>query len=195
MTLFEFLMMIAAVVIAIGMTEIVGGWGHLARTRASVSFDWLHFCWTLYILLFSIEYWIGMWSYAGAPFKYAFQIYFLVVPTLFLVFSAFAITPAVPHSGKLNVREYYMAKRLLVFLPLGVFSLFAPLADLVIVGAKAADPELILLFPFTALLLLPAFTTRVWLHALVLGILSLNLIAFLIFGDVSALEFHQRWPG
>ena len=46
MTLFEFLMMIAAVVVAVGMTEIIGGWGRLMRTRAAVAPDWLHIGWS-----------------------------------------------------------------------------------------------------------------------------------------------------
>jgi hypothetical protein len=190
MTKFEFLMMIASVVIAIGMTEIVGGWGRLARTPAEISFDWLHFCWTLYILLSSIQYWIGMWSYAGAPFEYTFQIYFLVVPTLFLVFSAFAITPDVPQSGELNVREYYWARR---FLPLAGFMVLAGLADLVIVGSKAVGAQAFIALPLAALFVLPALTSRVWVHAVALTLLGLFLVLFLL-GEVSALDFDQRWP-
>jgi hypothetical protein len=162
MTKFEFLMMIASVVIAIGMTEIVGGWGRLARTPAEISFDWLHFCWTLYILLSSIQYWIGMWSYAGAPFEYTFQIYFLVVPTLFLVFSA-------------------------------GFMVLAGLADLVIVGSKAVGAQAFIALPLAALFVLPALTSRVWVHAVALTLLGLFLVLFLL-GEVSALDFDQRWP-
>ena len=193
MTKFEFLMMIASVVIAVGMTEIVGGWGRMARTPAKVSFDWLHFCWTLYLLLWSIQYWIGMWAYVGFPFEYPIEVYFLVIPTLFFVFAAFVITPDVPHSGELAVRDYYLARRRVVFLPLAAFTIFAQLADLVIVGSKAAeDPWLVLILPLVALTALPAFTTRIWLHAAVLGLLSALLFLF-FFVEISV--FDQRWQG
>ena len=43
MTQFEFVMMVAAVVVAMGLAEIVGGWGRLLRARqGSITFDWLH---------------------------------------------------------------------------------------------------------------------------------------------------------
>ena len=93
MTKFEFAMMIASVVVAIGMTEIVGGWGRMARTSAHVKFDWLHFGWTLVILLWLIQYWIGMFTYVDLQIDYVIEVQFLVIPTLFGVLAAFAITP------------------------------------------------------------------------------------------------------
>ena len=75
MTQFEFLMMIASVVVAVGMTEIVGGWGRLARADGEIKFDWLHLGWTIYILLLSVQYWIGMWSYRELRIEYVGQIF------------------------------------------------------------------------------------------------------------------------
>ena len=83
MTKFEFLMMIASVVIAVGLTEIVGGWGRMARTPAKVKFDWLLFSWALVLLLLGIQYWLGLWPYVEVEMEYIGEIYFLVVPTLF----------------------------------------------------------------------------------------------------------------
>ena len=76
MSRFEFLMMIASVVVAIGMTEIAGGWGKMVRTPAQVNFDWLHLGWTIYILLLAVQYWVGMWSYNQLEISYVGQIYF-----------------------------------------------------------------------------------------------------------------------
>ena len=118
MSRFEFLMMIAAVVVAVGMTEIVGGWGRLMRTRAVVKTYWLHLAWTTMILFSLIQYWIGMWSYSELPIDHMAQIFFLIIPSLFGVLAAFAITPDVPMEGELIVRDYYWAKQKAVFLPL-----------------------------------------------------------------------------
>ena len=56
-------MAIAAVAIAIGITEIVGGWGRLLRSDNSLRVDWIHLLWSLNIVVFSLLYWIGMWPY------------------------------------------------------------------------------------------------------------------------------------
>ena len=41
MSQFEFYLVIAGVVVAIAMAEIVGGWGQLVRANQGVKFDWL----------------------------------------------------------------------------------------------------------------------------------------------------------
>jgi len=60
MTLFEFLMAIASVVIAMALTEIFAGWGRLLRTQIVPKIDWLHLLWTVVVVLYSIQYW---WEY------------------------------------------------------------------------------------------------------------------------------------
>ena len=186
-------MMIASVVVAVGMTEIVGGWGRMARTAAVVRVDWLHLGWTIFILLISIQYWIGMWSYNQVQVEYVGQIYFLVIPTLFVVLAAFAVTPDVPLDGELNVREYYWARRTAVFLPLATFSIASSIADLVIVGIEKAELGSIL---FTvvgaALTAFLAFTKRVWIHVLVLSLATASVFAN-FFTAVAVLD--ERWVG
>ena len=86
-------MVIAGVVLAIAMAEIVVGWGQLVRANQDVQTDWLHLGWTLCVLLISLMYWVGMWPYSDLEFTYVGQVWFLVFPTLFLVVLAYAIMP------------------------------------------------------------------------------------------------------
>jgi len=180
MTRFEFLMMIAAVVVAVGMTEIVGGWGRLMRTRAVVKADWLHLGWSIWILAVLIQYWIGMWAYNQLQIDYMVQIFFLIIPTLFGVLAAFAITPDVPMIGELDVREYYWAKRTAVFLPLAAFVLLTYVADLVIVGVDKVGLNLLFINVVgMVLLVLLTITKRLWFHVAVLGCSAVYTVAFL----------------
>ena len=177
MSRFEFLMMIAAVVVAVGMTEIVGGWGRLMRTRAVVKPDWLHLGWTVVILFSLIQYWVGMWAYNQLPIDYMGQIFFLIIPTLFGVLAAFAITPDVPMEGELVVREYYWAKRAAVFLPLAAYVVAALLADLVILGAdKVEIGDAVPFVVGAALISVLTMTKRLWIHTAVLSGWAANLI-------------------
>jgi hypothetical protein len=193
MTRFEFLMMIAAVVVAVGMTEIVGGWGRLMRTRAVIKADWLHLGWSIWILAILIQYWIGMWAYNQQPIYYMGQIFFLIIPTLFGVLAAFAITPDVPMVGELDVREYYWAKRTAVFLPLAAFFLLAYVADLAIVGVdKVGFDQLFINVVGMVMLVLLTITKRLWFHVVVLGCMTANTVAFL-FQHTSNLG--TKWAG
>ncbi len=196
MTKFEFLMMIASVVVAVGMTEIIGGWGRLARTPAKVKFDWLLFGWALVILLLGILYWLGMWAYVEVPMEYVGEIYFLVFPTLFFVLAAFGVTPDVPLVGSFDSREYYWNSRAAIFLPLLAMGVMANLADLVIVGDEAVEAFTFInlvrlgmvVFVFAALV----FTKRVWIHAVVCGILLIGLILMFF---VQAAVIDNAWAG
>ena len=166
MSRFEFLMMIAAVVVAVGMTEIVGGWGRLMRTRVVVKPYWLHLAWTTIILFSLIQYWTGMWSYSGVPIEGMVQILFLIMPSLFGVLAAFAITPDVPMEGELIVHDYYWAKTKAVFLPLAAYVATALIADLVIVGLDEIEiVEAISYVGGAAMLSSLAFMNKQWIHA------------------------------
>jgi hypothetical protein len=193
MSLFEFAMMIASVVIAVGMTEIVGGWGRLARTSATIDFDWLHFGWTIVILLWLLNYWIGMFSYEDVPIDYVGELVFLVVPSLFGVLAAYAITPDAPLEGELVVRDYYWAKRKPVFLSLAVFSVFSALADYVIVGIESwFSATLAMHLALSTIAIILAFTKRVWLHA---SAMVLLITAFVLMSFTEIQTTGTRWVG
>ena len=135
MTLFEFLMVIAGVVIAIAMAEIVSGWGRMLRAGAKVQLDWLHLGWSLTVLLNAMLYWVGVWTYAELEFRYVAQTWFLVIPTLFLVLVAFALMPDVGEISGQSLRDYFLSNRRSFFSAYVLFLLFSQLADLVIGGS------------------------------------------------------------
>jgi len=166
MTKFEFAMMIASVVVAVGMTEIVGGWGRMARTSAHVKFDWLHFGWTLVILLWLIQYWIGMFTYVDFQIDYVIEVQFLVIPTLFGVLAAFAITPEMPREGSFDMRAFFWEKRSVAFASLVVFSLLAATADFIIIGFDDRAIQNLLAHGVLAVIMTTMiFTRRIAAHA------------------------------
>ena len=191
MSRFEFVMMIASVVAAIGITEIAGGWVRIVRTPARVCFDWLHLGWTIYLLLLAIQYWIGMWSYNQLEITYVGQIYFLVIPTVFLVIAAYAITPDVPLEGVFDVRDYYLANRIGVFLPLAMFSVAAWIADLAIAGLERLEIGFMIMSLLVATgMVILAMTKRIWVHTGILGISILIVIG----GLFTEMSYHDsRW--
>ncbi len=181
MSQFEFYLVIAGVVVAIAMAEIVGGWGQLVRANQGVKFDWLHFGWTLCVLLISMLYWVGMWPYSDLEFTYLGQVWFLVLPTLFLVVLAYAITPDLSAASGINLREYYLANRRPIFLSFGLFVLMSNVADFTIIGpASMMNFEGLISIVFVTLTVFLALTKRIWVHttALVVTLLYFIFLAF-----------------
>lgn len=191
MSHFEFFMVLAAVVVAVAMTEIVGNWGRLLRTDARVKLDWLHLGWMFYVLLASVVYWVGMLPYEKFEFVYLGQVWLLVLPTLFLVLVAFALAPNVPTHGRLDLRAYYLSKRRAVFFSLVAFILMGWLADAAITGSIASNE---LVYPSISIIifLVLATTSSIAVHWALLGItLAFNLpLAFLRMDD-----FLSRFAG
>jgi len=161
---FEFLMAIASVVIAIALTEIFGGWGDLLRAKIAPRIDWLHLAWTVVVVLYAIQYWVGIWPYRNVEIRLIFQVWFLIIPTLFIVLVAYAITPNVGPDEELMLRDYYMSRRGPIFIGLAVFVAMAQLADLVILGTGFGNVGLYLI----VVLLLPAFFQSVPIHVAVM---------------------------
>lgn len=172
MTLFEFMMAIASVVIAIALTEMFGGWGNLLRTQILPRIDWLHLSWSLVVVMYAIQYWMGIWPYRVQEFHYIYQVWFLIIPTLFIVLVSFAITPDVEPEASLNLREYYMSRRTPIFFGLAIFVFTALLADLVIEGSGFTLPGILLIVTLIG----PALSTEVWLHTAVMLVNLLLLV-------------------
>ena len=158
------MMAIASVVIAIGLTEIFGGWGNLLRAHIVPQVDWLHLCWTMVVVMYAIQYWMGIWPYRTQEFVYIYQVWFLIIPTLFIVLVSFAITPNIGPDEDLQLRDYYMSRRAPIFLGLAVFVATAQLADLVIEGAGFSQIGVLLVLTLIG----PALSTSMWLHSLVM---------------------------
>lgn len=175
MTLFEFLMALASVVIAIALTEIFAGWGRLLRTHIVPHIDWLHLGWTLVIVLYAIQYWVGIWPYRDVQFTLIYQVWFLIFPTLFIVLVSYAITPDIDPDTNLDLRDYYMSRRAPIFFGFAAFLATAQVADVVIAGV----PFNLIGMMLVVIGLIPALTQRILIHSLVM---FFNLIFVLITG-------------
>lgn len=164
MTLFEFLMALASVVIAIALTEIFAGWGRLLRTHIVPHIDWLHLSWSLVIVLYAIQYWVGIWPYREVEFTLIYQVWFLIFPTLFIVLVSYAITPDIDPDTNLDLRDYYLSRRAPIFIGLAAFLATAQVADVIILRIGLGWIS----FALVLVSLLPAFTKRISIHAAVM---------------------------
>ncbi len=181
--------MIASVVVAVGLAEIVAGWGRLLRSeKVEIKYSWIHIGFTLIFLFSFISYWTGMWSYHPLELNYKGQVAFLVIPSLFIVLAAYAISPDLPDSGTLDCAEYYMSKRQAIWFSWGAFVLLSQLADRVMAGlATFSLAGLMQFLPLALVAFVLGVTKRTWVHATVLVAFS-ALTLLDQFTDISGLE-------
>lgn len=191
MSQFEFMMMIASVVVAISMTELASGWGKLVRSTSSKRYYFLHLAWTVYLLLLAVQYWIGMWSYNDLKIQFVGQVYFLVIPTVFLVISAYALTPHVSDINTFDAKAYFFKNRKGIFLSMAVFFVLAWTADLVIAGVDRIEINFLAMSVALALAKsCLAFTNNRILHGMVLAFAMSTALGGM---SVELAEHDGRW--
>jgi len=193
MTQFEFLMTFASVILAIALSEMLGGWGRLIRSRVPISWSGLWIGWSLFVIAITIMYWAGMWPYRDQSFREGYKIFWLAVPTFFLVVLGYLLSPEPEDDASevdLGERYWLIAPRM--FPLLAIFIVCSTVADVLIVGERrGAGPlqEFVIsprLYGIASLMLLVAcsFTRKLWLHWGTLALLSPAPLLFL-FGDVA----------
>ncbi len=193
MTQFEFLMAFASVILAVALTEILGGWGKLARSKMPIRWSGLWVGWSLLIVALSVMYWSGMWPYRDQSFREGFKIFWLAIPTFFLVVLSYLLSPE-PQKDEVEVdleaRYWRISPRM--FPLFSIFFVCSAIADTIIMGgireSGVFDTNWSLLFGTVLLALLVAsgLTKRSWLHWTTLVLMSVAPLRFL-FSDFGAI--------
>jgi hypothetical protein len=191
MTQFEFLMTFASVILAIALTEMLSGWGKLTRSRLPIRWSALWIGWSLVFVAITIMYWSGMWPYRDQSFREGYKIFWLAIPTFFLVVLGYLLSPELQHGADevdLEARYWQIAPRM--FPLLAVLIVCSALADVIIIGGLR-DASVFqnggvasILFRIVALSFVvgAGLSAKPWLHWMTLAILSSAAIRFL-FGD------------
>ncbi|MGR8950427.1 MAG: hypothetical protein ACU84Q_20480 [Gammaproteobacteria bacterium] len=150
MSQFEFFMIIASVLVAIGLTEVVGWWGQLLRSDKPIEVSRIHLGWSVVFVCNVVLYWSGFWAYNDVELTSFGQIWMLLLPTLFLILVAFALTPGTTNE-EAERGGYFERKRSKIFGCWAAFCFLAVLADVAIVDSptwEGAIPGLVVVSVF-----------------------------------------------
>ena len=188
MTQFEFLMTFASVILAIALTEMLGGWGKLIRSGLPIRWSGLWIGWSLVIVAIIIMYWSGLWPYRNESFREGYKIFWLGIPTFFLVVIGYLLSPE-PRDGAESVdlerRYWQIAPRM--FPLIAILLVASALADWIIVGelrypnasqGNEISSRLLQITTFS-LVVAAGLITKPWFHWMTLAILSTAPIRFL----------------
>ncbi|MGR8947696.1 MAG: hypothetical protein ACU84Q_06585 [Gammaproteobacteria bacterium] len=131
MSQFEFFMVIASILVAIAVTEVVSWWGKLLRNKRIRDVGIINLAWSGLLVSNIVLYWSGFWAYKDLTIVTYPQIWMLLLPTLLAILVAFAITPSSIELEK-GFAEYYKENRRLIFFFWALFIFAALAADVVI---------------------------------------------------------------
>lgn len=118
MGLFEFLMILASVVIGLGVTELLTGWANLLRARSGVRFYWIHVLLQVGVFFALLQQWWEFWDLANVGQITFVAVLVLLTPSIVLYLIAHLLFPVVAERADLEA-YYYEQSPLLWGLAIG----------------------------------------------------------------------------
>jgi hypothetical protein len=138
---FEFSIVIASIVIAIAITEILATWGRMIRHRRRFRPYWVHIGWMALVLLLAVQFWWSLWELRDWPDWSFFEYMFSLVPFLTLVVMTFLLCPDPAMDGHDSLESYYFEHSTWFFGLGGVFLVQLMLVNPLLRGEPWLGPE------------------------------------------------------
>lgn len=130
MSLFEFIVGMISIILALAIAQLFVGVSELMQRRARVLFFWPHGIWVVNLFLITFIHWWSLWTFRDLPWNFAMFFYSLLGPSL-LFFAATMVSPRDWSSESIDVRAHFLNIRqvfLSVFMiMLVLFTLDGPL--------------------------------------------------------------------
>ncbi len=93
MTLFEFILVMVSLVLAIGVTHLLQGVVNIVRHREAIALEWVRLVWAASLFSSSAVYWWSLWDFRLAQWTYGVFFFVLLAPTSLFVAISLLFSP------------------------------------------------------------------------------------------------------
>jgi hypothetical protein len=177
---YEHLLVVMSIVIGLSITQLLKGAAQLYRARARVRAYWLHWAWTILLLVFSLLVWWTYWGYRSIAEWDFFRFVLYLVPAVVFYFLS-AITFPAPTDDVTDLRAYYYANRAGFFGTFATYAFVAGLTAMIVRDLPFTDPSNLFRVGMVALMLVGMKSASAKVHAAVFGVSAILMIAFISF--------------
>lgn len=123
MSLFEFIVGMISVVLALAVARLLSGVSELIQSRSNIRFALVHAVWVLNLFLLTFVHWWTLWVFRDLNWNFLMFFYSLIGPSL-MFFASTMITPRIQTERTVDLNAYFLDTRR-YFLPVFVvMSLF-----------------------------------------------------------------------
>ena len=130
MSLFEFIVGMISVILALAIAQLFVGVADLMQARTRVRFFWPHGIWILNLFLITFVHWWSLWTFRDLDWNFGMFFYSLLGPSL-MFFAASMISPRDRKTDVVDLADHFLSIRqlfLAVFLAmLTLFTFDGPL--------------------------------------------------------------------
>ncbi len=85
MDIFEFVLVMVSLVLAIGLTGLLREVSKMISDRKIRRFDWVRLIWIAILFLYVVSYWWSMWDFREVEWTFPSYVFLLLVPTLLYI--------------------------------------------------------------------------------------------------------------
>jgi hypothetical protein len=122
MSLFEFVLVMVSLVIAIGVTHLLRHASQLVRLRGRVELGWMPLLWMATLFLYAVSYWWALWDWRVLEWTFPGFFFLLLAPTLLYVGISLLAAPEAATVGGSTITAFETIRRPF-FVILAVFQL------------------------------------------------------------------------
>ena len=106
LSLFEFIVGMISVILALAIAEMFLGAARLVENQARVRFSWTHGVWIVNLFLITFLHWWSLWTFRELSWNFGMFFYSLMAPSL-MFFAATVICPRNVTDAKIDLAAYY----------------------------------------------------------------------------------------
>ena len=172
MTEFEYFSAVIAVILALGVTHLLGQIGLIAQDRGAVRHHWIPSTWIVVVLMAHFFAWWNIWELKDSiRFTFPTFLYMLIGPTA-LFLAARTIVPPIRGSQTLDLERHYFSVYRLFFVLMAIFTVWPSLLGIVLLGTASIRGVLehsAFLVPILACAVSPSRRLHAFVSVLVAG--------------------------
>jgi hypothetical protein len=124
MAAFEYLSVLISIILALGMTRVLGGVGEMLQARSHRRIYWVHVIWIINLFLYLVIAWWIFYRWRNQqPWTFFLFVFVLISPTLLYLASLLLFPREGDFDSAVDYKTHYYANRRAFFI---LFALFAP---------------------------------------------------------------------
>src|SRR6059036_2938835 len=175
---YQHVVVVMSIVLGLSVTQLLKGLAQLYRTRNRVRLYWLHTAWVVLLILFSLLLWWVYWNYRNIEEWSFFRFILYLSPMIVFYFLTSIVIPD-PSDPVTDYKEYYFSTRVGFFGTFALQLVLAHAAGVFVRGLPLLDPSDPFRLAAVALLLIAMRSTSERVHAVVLTLCAIVIVAFI----------------
>ena len=176
---YEHVLVVMSIVLGLAVTQLLKGAAQLYRARARMRTYWLHWAWTMLLVVFSLLLWWTYWNYRSITEWNFIRFVLYLSPAVTFYFLASIAFPD-PADGVVDLRKYYFSNRAGFFGTFAAYAVLAGLTAMLVRGLPVLDPSNFFRGGMVLLMVVAMRSPSARVHAVLFAVAASLLLTFIL---------------